>query len=45
MKRFARRYQTCFKYIFVDEYQDLNQGQVKLLNILAPPEANVGAVI
>ena len=34
-----RRYQTCFKYIFVDEYQDLNQGQVKLLNILAPPEA------
>jgi uncharacterized protein (TIGR00375 family) len=36
-----RHYQACFRYIFVDEYQDLNQVQVRLLNIIAPPGSRI----
>lgn len=30
-----------FKYIFVDEYQDLNYGQYRLIKALAPPDKNL----
>ncbi len=36
--KIRRLYQERFKHIFIDEYQDLNQGQYKLLKILAAPD-------
>ena len=30
-------YRTRFQYIFVDEYQDLNHGQYRMIKSLAPP--------
>ena len=36
-----RRYQEEFRYILVDEYQDLNRAQILLLQILALPENNL----
>ena len=36
-----RRYQECFTYILVDEFQDLNRAQILLLEILALPENNL----
>ncbi|MFC1830054.1 UvrD-helicase domain-containing protein [Thermodesulfobacteriota bacterium] len=32
------RYRGIFKYIFVDEYQDLNPGQYRFLKALVPPD-------
>ena len=34
-------YQQKFKYIFVDEYQDLNYGQYRLIRSLSPPNKNL----
>ncbi|MFW6270211.1 MAG: ATP-dependent helicase [Bacillota bacterium] len=35
------RYQDIFKYIQVDEYQDVNHAQYQLTNMLAQPEDNI----
>ncbi len=40
----ARTYQDRFKYIIVDEYQDINPAQYRLLRLLAGPAGNVCAV-
>ncbi len=40
----ARSYQDRFKYIIVDEYQDINPAQYRLLRLLAGPAGNVCAV-
>jgi uncharacterized protein (TIGR00375 family) len=34
----CRVYQDRFKHIFVDEYQDLNQGQYRIIRALAPDQ-------
>ena len=34
----SRRYQKKYQHIFVDEYQDLNQAQYRLIRALAPDE-------
>jgi uncharacterized protein (TIGR00375 family) len=39
--------QACrdrFRHVFVDEYQDLNQGQYRIIRALAPPDASVGSL-
>ena len=38
------RYQTRFKYIHVDEYQDTNHAQYRLVNILAAAHRNLCVV-
>jgi DNA helicase-2/ATP-dependent DNA helicase PcrA len=38
------RYQTRFKYIHVDEYQDTNHAQYRLVNILAATHRNLCVV-
>ncbi|CAN5600717.1 hypothetical protein BH24ACT20_BH24ACT20_11320 [soil metagenome] len=38
------RYQKRFKYIHVDEYQDTNHGQYRLVNILAAERRNLCVV-
>jgi DNA helicase-2/ATP-dependent DNA helicase PcrA len=38
------RYQTRFKYIHVDEYQDTNHAQYRLVNILAAQHRNLCVV-
>ncbi|MGB3683969.1 MAG: UvrD-helicase domain-containing protein [Rubrobacteraceae bacterium] len=38
------RYQQRFKYIHVDEYQDTNHGQYRLVNILAAKHRNLCVV-
>lgn len=39
-----RRYQEEFRYLLVDEFQDLNRAQLLLLQILALPENNLFVV-
>ena len=34
----SRRYQKQYQHIFVDEYQDLNQAQYRIIRALAPDE-------
>ncbi len=34
-------YRKRFPYLFVDEYQDLNYGQYRLVRALAPPDADI----
>lgn len=34
-------YKNRFPYIFVDEYQDLNYGQYKIIKALAPADGNI----
>jgi superfamily I DNA/RNA helicase len=36
-----KQYQERFHYIFVDEYQDLNQGQYRLIRALSPPRKDL----
>ena len=36
-KKVCRHYRGRFKHIFVDEYQDLNQGQYRIIRALSPP--------
>jgi len=39
-----QRYQTRFKYIHVDEYQDTNHAQYRLVNVLAAAHRNLCVV-
>jgi DNA helicase II / ATP-dependent DNA helicase PcrA len=39
-----KKYQDRFKYIMVDEYQDTNKSQYKLINILSAKEGNLCVV-
>jgi ATP-dependent DNA helicase UvrD/PcrA len=39
-----KRYQDRFKYIFVDEYQDLNRGQYRLIRALSPSHKDLFAI-
>jgi DNA helicase-2/ATP-dependent DNA helicase PcrA len=39
-----RSYQARFEYVLVDEFQDLNEAQLLLLQLLALPENNIFAV-
>lgn len=39
-----RTYQSRFEYVLVDEFQDLNEAQLLLLQIISLPENNVFAV-
>lgn len=34
----CERYRDIFQHLFVDEYQDLNQGQYRIIRALAPPQ-------
>ncbi len=36
----CKRYRNQFQHIFVDEYQDLNYGQYRIIKALAPPNAS-----
>ena len=38
------RYQTRFAYVLVDEYQDTNHAQYRLVRLLAEPQRNICAV-
>jgi DNA helicase-2/ATP-dependent DNA helicase PcrA len=38
------KWQTAFRYVLVDEYQDTNHAQYRLLQLLAEPDGNVFAV-
>lgn len=40
----SERYKDRFKYIMVDEYQDINPAQYKLLMLLAQDNANICAI-
>ena len=40
----AKSYQGRFKYISVDEYQDIDENQYKLIRLLAPSEGNLCAI-
>jgi len=35
--QFTKRYRDQYKFVFVDEYQDLNYGQYCIIKALAPP--------
>ena len=37
-KDIIKKYRERYKYVFVDEYQDLNHGQYSLLKLLCPLE-------
>jgi DNA helicase-2/ATP-dependent DNA helicase PcrA len=39
-----RRYQSRFEFVLVDEFQDLNEAQLLLLQIIGLPENNIFAV-
>jgi len=43
-KNVLNKYQTQFQYILVDEYQDTNKAQYKLLNLLALKNKNICVV-
>jgi len=36
-KNMVKKYRELYKFVFVDEYQDLNHGQYRLLKTLVPP--------
>ena len=40
----AERYQQTFRWLLVDEYQDTNHAQYRLLQLLAGEERNVCVV-
>jgi DNA helicase-2/ATP-dependent DNA helicase PcrA len=40
----AEKWQQAFRYILVDEYQDTNHAQYRLLQLLSQPDLNVCAV-
>ncbi len=37
--RIRKKYIEKFKFIFIDEYQDLNHGQYRIMKALAPPDS------
>ncbi|MDL2122613.1 MAG: UvrD-helicase domain-containing protein [Deltaproteobacteria bacterium] len=38
---FCKKYQDKYKHIFVDEYQDLNQGQYRIIKALTNSDSNI----
>jgi uncharacterized protein (TIGR00375 family) len=36
-KHFSSAYRKIYKFVFVDEYQDINQGQYRIIRALTPP--------
>ncbi|MBU4209565.1 MAG: ATP-dependent helicase, partial [Proteobacteria bacterium] len=38
---FCKKYQNKYEYIFVDEYQDLNKGQYRIIKALTKPDSNI----
>lgn len=40
----SEKYRDTFKYILVDEYQDINPAQYKLLTLLIHPQGNICAI-
>ena len=38
---FCKKYQDKYKYIFIDEYQDLNQGQHRIIKALTNSDSNI----
>lgn len=40
----AAAYRERFKYLSVDEYQDIDENQYKLIRLLAPADANIFAI-
>ena len=38
--KICQKYRNQFQHIFVDEYQDLNYGQYRIIKALAPPDAS-----
>ncbi len=40
-KKLCKKYQKQFQHIFVDEYQDLNQAQYRIIRALAPANNSV----
>lgn len=43
-KLYKKKYQNIYKYIFVDEYQDLNPGQYAIIKALVSPETDLCAI-
>ncbi len=39
--RWCQALQARFAYLFVDEFQDINAAQYRLIRLLAPPQANL----
>lgn len=37
--KICNKYRRQFEHIFIDEYQDLNHGQYRIMRALAPPDA------
>ncbi len=35
--KMVKKYRELYKFVFVDEYQDLNHGQYRLLKLIIPP--------
>jgi uncharacterized protein (TIGR00375 family) len=42
--RFLKACQDRFQHIFIDEYQDLNHSQYRIIRALAPPRADGGSL-
>ena len=40
-QKICKKYQKQFQHVFVDEYQDLNQAQYRIIRALAPAENSV----
>ena len=40
-KKYLKKYQKKFQFIFVDEYQDINYGQYRIIRELAPPAGDL----
>jgi len=38
---FRKKYSDKYKHIFVDEYQDLNKGQYRIIKALTKPDSNI----
>jgi DNA helicase-2/ATP-dependent DNA helicase PcrA len=38
---FCKKHQDKYKYIFIDEYQDLNKGQYRIIKALTKPDSNI----
>ncbi|RPJ80658.1 MAG: ATP-dependent helicase, partial [Deltaproteobacteria bacterium] len=43
-KNICQKYRKIYTHIFIDEYQDLNQGQYRIVKALAPDNKNLFAI-
>ena len=39
-----QKYKQLFRYVFVDEYQDIDKNQYELIKLLVPPDGNIFAI-